>query len=49
MSTLAINKNNYAEKENNTKRVSLKEATITTGLLFMSGSANAYTLYRSMK
>ncbi len=59
MSTLAINKNNYAEKENNTKRVSLKErlrkyfeenaATITTGLLFMSGSANVYTLYRSMK
>lgn len=52
MSTLAVNKNN-------TKRVSLKErlrkyfeenaATITAGLLFMSGSANAYTLYRSMK
>ena len=59
MSTIAVNKNNYAVKENNAKRGSLKErlrkyfeenaATIASGLLFMSGSANAYTLYRLMR
>ena len=59
MSTIAVSKNNYAVKGNNAKRGSLRErlrkyfeenaATITTGLLFMSGSANVYTLYRSMK
>ncbi|HJC75761.1 MAG TPA: hypothetical protein H9697_12600 [Candidatus Mediterraneibacter faecavium] len=59
MSTIAVSKNNYAVKGNNAKRGSLRErlrkyfeenaAMIASGLLFVSGSANAYTLYRSMK
>ena len=59
MSTIAVSKNNYAVKGNNAKRGSLRERlrkyfeenaeTITAGLLFMSGSASAYNLYRSMR
>ena len=59
MSTIAVNKSRYAVKENNAKKVSLKERlrkyfeenaeTITAGLLFMSGSASAYNMYRSMR
>ena len=59
MSTITVNKNNYAVKENHEKRVSIKERlrnyyaenaeTITAGLLFMNGSTTPYTLYRSMR
>ena len=59
MSTITVNKNNYAVKENRENRVSLKERlrnylaenaeTITSGLLFMNGSTTPYTLYRSMR
>ena len=59
MSTIAVNKNSYAVKENSGKKISMKErmrkyfeenaATIASGLLFMSGSGSAYNLYRSMR
>lgn len=59
MSTITVNKNNYAVKENRENRVSLKERlrnyfaenaeTIAAGLLFMNGSTTPYTLYRSMR
>ena len=59
MSTITVNKNNYAVKENRENRVSLKERlrnyfaenaeTITAGRLFMNGSTTLYTLYRSMR
>ena len=59
MSTITVNKNNYAVKENRENRVSLKERlrnyfaenaeTIAAGLLFRNGSTTPYTRYRSMR
>lgn len=40
MSTIAVNKSRYAVKENNAKKVSLKERL---------RKASAYNLYRSMR
>lgn len=55
MSTIALNKNGYVEKEESRslgerikRYFETKGAEIAGAMLFMNGITNAYTLYRNM-